>query len=245
MPSTGWRERPDLVLADTNMPCVDGYDLTRWVRDQPHLRTVPVLLLAGATDPVDEQRLHDSGRMASPEKPFEPSHVISRVKELLGMKGRSRRRRRARVTAPAPAPTVEPEPPAKAPTPAAVAAAPTPPVPTPCRPPRRHRSRRSPSWTISAPVAAIDDLFDAFDATFGAERPGPPPGEARPARAARAGRGVASRGTRPASASPPENAEAAPAGKVPMCRDNGLAPPADMFETLLAAVQGDPAARQP
>ena len=80
-------DRPDLVLADTNMPCVDGYELARWVRQQPHLSAVPVLLLAGSTDPVDEQRLHDSGANGVLEKPFEPSHVISRVKELLGLKG--------------------------------------------------------------------------------------------------------------------------------------------------------------
>ena len=82
-------DRPDLVLADTNMPCVDGYEVARWVRQQPHLSTVPVLLLAGITDPVDEQRLHDSGANGVLEKPFEPSHVISRVKELLGIKGAS------------------------------------------------------------------------------------------------------------------------------------------------------------
>ena len=82
-------DRPDLVLADTNMPCVDGYEVARWVRQQPHLRAVPVLLLAGITDPVDEQRLHDSGANGVLEKPFEPSHVISRVKELLGIRGAS------------------------------------------------------------------------------------------------------------------------------------------------------------
>ena len=81
------KDRPDLVLADTNMPCVDGYELARWVRQQPHLSAVPVLLLAGVTDPVDEQRLHDSGANGVLEKPFEPNHVISRVKELLGLKG--------------------------------------------------------------------------------------------------------------------------------------------------------------
>ena len=44
------KERPDVVLADTNMPCVDGYELARWVRDQPHLSTVPVLLAGAHSD---------------------------------------------------------------------------------------------------------------------------------------------------------------------------------------------------
>jgi CheY-like chemotaxis protein len=108
------KERPDLVLADTNMPCVDGYELARWVRDQPHLSTVPVLLLAGVADPVDEQRLHDSGANGVLEKPFEPSHVISRVKELLGLRGAAPAAAGGRlVTAPnvgaAPAPVRNPE----------------------------------------------------------------------------------------------------------------------------------------
>jgi CheY-like chemotaxis protein len=93
-------DRPDLVLADTNMPCVDGYEVARWVRQQPHLSKVPVLLLAGITDPVDEQRLHDSGANGVLEKPFEPSHVISRVKELLGIRGASTAQPTRLVTSP-------------------------------------------------------------------------------------------------------------------------------------------------
>ena len=109
-------ERPDLVLADTNMPCVDGYELARWVRQQPHLSAVPVLLLAGVTDPVDEQRLHDSGANGVLEKPFEPSHVISRVKELLGLKGTPPAATSRLVTSPemTPARTVAPPRPAGA-----------------------------------------------------------------------------------------------------------------------------------
>jgi CheY-like chemotaxis protein len=78
--------RPDLVLADTNMPCVDGYGVAEWVRRQPHLEGVPVLLLASALDPVDEQRFRMSGAAGVLEKPFEPTHVIDRVKELLGIR---------------------------------------------------------------------------------------------------------------------------------------------------------------
>ena len=64
--------RPDVVLADTNMPCVDGYGVAEWVRQQPHLRGVPVVLLASAQDPVDEQRCLVSGAAGVLEKPFEP-----------------------------------------------------------------------------------------------------------------------------------------------------------------------------
>jgi CheY-like chemotaxis protein len=78
--------RPDLVLADTNMPCVDGYGVAEWMRQQPHLEGVPVLLLASALDPLDEQRFRMSGAAGVLEKPFEPTHVIDRVKELLGLK---------------------------------------------------------------------------------------------------------------------------------------------------------------
>jgi CheY-like chemotaxis protein len=104
------KDRPDVVLADTNMPCVDGYELARWVRQQPHLSAVPVLLLAGVTDPVDEQRLHDSGANGVLEKPFEPSHVISRVKELLGMKSTPPATATRLVTPPEPRATTTPGP---------------------------------------------------------------------------------------------------------------------------------------
>jgi len=116
-------DRPDVVLADTNMPCVDGYEVARWMRQQPHLSAVPVLLLAGATDPVDEQRLYDSGANGVLEKPFEPTHVISRVKELLGMK--------AAAPAAAPGRLLTPLEPRPAPRPPGTGAAPaaTPDVP--------------------------------------------------------------------------------------------------------------------
>ena len=152
-------ERPDLVLADTNMPCVDGYELARWVRQQPHLSAVPVLLLAGVTDPVDEQRLHDSGANGVLEKPFEPSHVISRVKELLGLKSppaapiaagdqRSRRSRSDAATAGRPAA-------AAAPTSGSRAAD----IATDSRPSRRpwRPSRRSRRAASSGAIATVAD----------------------------------------------------------------------------------------
>ncbi len=78
-------ERPDIVLADIAMPLADGYAVAEFVRSNPAIRDVPVLLLAGAFDIVEESRLGASGARGVLVKPFEPHVVISRVKELLGL----------------------------------------------------------------------------------------------------------------------------------------------------------------
>lgn len=81
---------PDIVLAGATMPGVNGYDVARFVRNQPALKGVPVLLLMGAFESVDEARFKASGASGILEKPFEPATVINRVKELLGLKKEAR-----------------------------------------------------------------------------------------------------------------------------------------------------------
>lgn len=76
---------PDIVLADIAMPLLDGYAVASFVRNHDALRDVPVLLMAGAFDPIDEDRVQASGAAGVLVKPFEPTLVISRVKELLGL----------------------------------------------------------------------------------------------------------------------------------------------------------------
>ena len=58
-------ERPDIVLAGTTLPQVNGYDLARFVRSKPELQDVPVLLLSGAFETVDEARARGERRQWS------------------------------------------------------------------------------------------------------------------------------------------------------------------------------------
>jgi CheY-like chemotaxis protein len=74
---------PDIVLADVDMPGQDGYAIASHVRDTPSLHHIPVLLLTGAFDPVDEARAHAAGVAGVLVKPFEPQMLIARVWELL------------------------------------------------------------------------------------------------------------------------------------------------------------------
>lgn len=100
---------PDIVLAGTVLPQVSGYDLAKHMRTIPGLRNVPVLLLAGAFETVDEQKLKESGANGILEKPVEPNNVIARVKELLGLKSDAKSAT-GRLVTPADGPVANPMP---------------------------------------------------------------------------------------------------------------------------------------
>jgi len=75
---------PDIVLADIGMPGKNGYEVAQYIRRSPRLAHIPVVLLTGAFEPVDQARANDAGCDGVLAKPFEPQQIIGRVKELLG-----------------------------------------------------------------------------------------------------------------------------------------------------------------
>ena len=77
------RSAPDVVLADIDMPGRSGFEVARFVRSQPSTASVPVLLLAGAFESVDEAEAHQAGADGILTKPFDPAVLVSRVMELL------------------------------------------------------------------------------------------------------------------------------------------------------------------
>jgi CheY-like chemotaxis protein len=107
---------PDIVLADVGMPEKDGYDVAGFIKNDPKLRHIPVLLLTGAFEPIDEERARAVGCDGVLAKPFEPQMVITRVKELLAEASRPPVAARAippsavPAAAPAPVPVEEPAP---------------------------------------------------------------------------------------------------------------------------------------
>lgn len=73
---------PDVVLVDVAVPEVDGYAVAAHVKQSPRLKDVPVLLLAGAFEPVDQERVRSIGCDGVLVKPFEPQQLVGRVKAL-------------------------------------------------------------------------------------------------------------------------------------------------------------------
>jgi CheY-like chemotaxis protein len=80
--------KPDLVLADVFMPVRNGYEVCKYVKDDSALSHIPVILLVGAFDPLDEQEAQRVGADGVLKKPFvPPDPLISMVKSALSRSG--------------------------------------------------------------------------------------------------------------------------------------------------------------
>jgi CheY-like chemotaxis protein len=74
---------PDIILADIEMPGLTGYQLCRKIKDNPSTAHIPVMLLAGAFEPFDEDLMKEAGADDYVLKPFESQELLSKVKSLL------------------------------------------------------------------------------------------------------------------------------------------------------------------
>src|SRR6202795_3856183 len=75
---------PDLILADVFMPVRNGYEVCEYVKKDSRFAHVPVILLVGAFDPLDEREAQRVGADGILKKPFvPPDPLITMVKTLL------------------------------------------------------------------------------------------------------------------------------------------------------------------
>ncbi|MDI6801626.1 MAG: response regulator [Thermodesulfovibrionales bacterium] len=74
---------PAIVLADIEMPKMDGYQLCKNIRSNPLFSKIPIILLVGAFEPFDEQYARAVGADDFIVKPFESQELISKINVLL------------------------------------------------------------------------------------------------------------------------------------------------------------------
>jgi CheY-like chemotaxis protein len=203
------------VSDGVGMPGRDGYEVAQHIKNTPRLAHIPVVLLTGAFEPIDQARAAAVGCDGVLAKPFEPQLVIGRVKELLARR---------------PSAPVRPEPPA------------SPELPPPSQP-RPHRLVNEEYFeeldqafaTLSAvPKSSAGDRMTedvSSDAIDWFSRPAPASAHAAPA--------PVDAPPQPVQAAPaPQSAPVVPFQPAP----SALPPLADAFAALLAAEQRSPAA---
>ena len=75
---------PKMMLLDLKMPRLSGFDVLDFVRKQPGLRQMPVIIFSSSNDPKDVRRAYDSGANSYLCKPHSNDDLASLLKALEG-----------------------------------------------------------------------------------------------------------------------------------------------------------------
>jgi two-component system cell cycle response regulator DivK len=76
--------RPDLILMDIQLPQVSGLEVTRWIKDDPELRSIPVVAVTAFAMKGDEERIREGGCEAYLSKPISVGKFIETVRRFIG-----------------------------------------------------------------------------------------------------------------------------------------------------------------
>ena len=74
---------PDLVITDLIMPEMNGYELCRWVKNNPSTQSIPVLMCSTKSEEFDRYWGMKQGADAYLTKPFQAAELISTVQNML------------------------------------------------------------------------------------------------------------------------------------------------------------------
>ncbi|MEQ8770861.1 MAG: diguanylate cyclase [Phycisphaerales bacterium] len=74
---------PDVILLDLEMPGLDGFEVLRKLKEEPHLQEVPVIVVSGQQAPSDKVTAFDLGAIDFVGKPFDMAELRARVRSAL------------------------------------------------------------------------------------------------------------------------------------------------------------------
>ena len=75
--------RPDLILMDIQLPEVSGLEVTKWLKEDDDLRSIPIIAVTAFAMKGDEQKIRDGGCEAYIAKPISVASFMSTVERFL------------------------------------------------------------------------------------------------------------------------------------------------------------------
>ena len=77
------KRRPDLILMDIQIPLVDGYEVTRRIKADPALRSIPIIAVTSHAIGGGEEKARAAGCDDFVAKPYSPRQLLAKIKEYL------------------------------------------------------------------------------------------------------------------------------------------------------------------
>ena len=78
------KHHPDLILMDIQLPEVSGLEVTKWLKEDPELKTIPVVAVTAFAMKGDEERIREGGCEAYLSKPISVGKFIETIRHFLG-----------------------------------------------------------------------------------------------------------------------------------------------------------------
>jgi two-component system cell cycle response regulator DivK len=82
----GWRiareHRPDLIVMDIQLPEVSGLEVTKWLKEDDNLKSIPVVAVTAFAMKGDEEKIREGGCEAYMVKPISISNFLWTVERF-------------------------------------------------------------------------------------------------------------------------------------------------------------------
>ena len=77
------KQRPDLILMDIQIPIIDGYEVTRRIKANPALRSIPIIAVTSHALGEGEEKARAAGCDDFVAKPYSPRQLLAKVRQYL------------------------------------------------------------------------------------------------------------------------------------------------------------------
>src|ERR1700719_4359744 len=75
--------RPDLILMDIQLPEISGLEVTKWLKEDDDLRTIPVIAVTAFAMKGDEEKIRNGGCEAYIAKPISVAGFMRTIERFL------------------------------------------------------------------------------------------------------------------------------------------------------------------
>jgi len=76
--------RPDLILMDIQLPEVSGLEVTKWIKADDELKSIPVIAVTAFAMKGDEEKIRSGGCEAYIAKPISVNSFLETIQTVLG-----------------------------------------------------------------------------------------------------------------------------------------------------------------